>query len=47
MSEHLRVFDYVNRPYAKVRDGLTADPLAVFQRATSAAAGRPLTFNCS
>jgi hypothetical protein len=40
MSEHLRVFDYVNRPYAKVRDGLTADPLAVFQRATSAAAAR-------
>ncbi len=40
MSHHLRVFDYVNRPYASVRDALLAHPLAVFQRATSAAATR-------
>jgi hypothetical protein len=40
VSQHLRVFDYVNHPYASVRDALAADPLAVFQRATSAAAAR-------
>lgn len=40
MSHHLRVFDYVNHPYAHVRDALAADPLAVFRHATSAAAAR-------
>ncbi len=40
VSHHLRVFAYVNHPYARVRTALGADPLAVFQRATSAAAAR-------
>jgi len=40
VSHHLRVFDYVNHPYARVRDALAADPLAAFRRATSAAAAR-------
>jgi len=37
---HLRVFDYVNHPYAKVREALAADPVAIFRRATTAAAAR-------
>jgi hypothetical protein len=40
VSQHLRVFDYVNHPYDAVRDALVADPLAIFLRATSAAAAR-------
>jgi hypothetical protein len=40
VSQHLRVFDYVNRPYAAVRDALALDPLAIFRKATSAAASR-------
>jgi hypothetical protein len=40
VSHHLRVFDYVNHPYDQVRDALKADPLAVFRRATTAAAAR-------
>jgi hypothetical protein len=34
----LRAYDYVNRPYNDVRDALLLDPLAVFRRATTAAA---------
>ena len=41
MREHeLRCYQYVNRPYAKVKEILTNDPLHFFQRATSAAATR-------
>jgi hypothetical protein len=40
VSHHLRVFDYVNHPYGRVRDALAADPLAVFRTATTAAAAR-------
>jgi hypothetical protein len=36
----IRCYDYVNHPYAEVRDALTADALAVFQAATKAAASR-------
>lgn len=35
-----RVFDYVNRPYERVRAALTKDALAIFQSATRAAASR-------
>ena len=34
----LHAFDYVNRPYAVVRDTLFAGPLAVFREATAAGA---------
>lgn len=33
-NRHARAFDYVNRPYAEVRDALLADPRDVFRRAT-------------
>ncbi len=36
----VRSYDYVNRPYAQVRDALVKDALAVFQAATKAAASR-------
>src|SRR5690242_10817954 len=36
----LRCYDYVNRPYAVVRDALKADVGGVFSRATKGAAGR-------
>ena len=36
----IRCYDYVNHPYAQVRDALTKDALAVFQSATKAAASR-------
>jgi hypothetical protein len=36
----IRCYDYVNRPYAQVRDALSEDALAVFQSATKAAASR-------
>ena len=36
----LRCYDYVNHPYAAVRDALRADTGGIFQRATTSAAGR-------
>ena len=39
-SHELRCYDYVNRPYAMVRDALRADLGGVFERATKSAAGR-------
>jgi hypothetical protein len=38
----LRAYDYVNRPYHTVRDALLMDPMAVFRRATTAAANPEL-----
>lgn len=38
--QEIRSYDYVNRPYARVREALVADPNAVFAAATRAAAGR-------
>jgi hypothetical protein len=42
MSEphELRCYEYVNRPYAQVRDALRADPAGIFERATKGAASR-------
>lgn len=39
-TREFRTFDYVNRPYARVRDALIADAEAVFRDATRAAATR-------
>lgn len=39
-SRHLRVFDYVNQPYARVRDLLKDDPKAAFSKATKSAEER-------
>lgn len=39
-SLELRSFDYVNHPYAQVRDVLMKDALAVFRAATKAASSR-------
>jgi len=39
-GRHIRCFDYVNHPYAQVRDLLRADALAAFSRATRSAATR-------
>lgn len=36
----LRAYEYVNRPYAAVRDALRADPGGIFGRATKGAAHR-------
>ena len=36
----IRCYQYVNAPYARVRDALRGDPLGVFQRATTAAGTR-------
>jgi hypothetical protein len=36
----IRCYEYVNAPYERVREKLRADPLGVFQRATTAAAKR-------
>jgi hypothetical protein len=36
----LRCFDYVNRPYAQVKEALLADALAIFERATRSTADR-------
>lgn len=36
----IRCYDYVNHPYARVRDVLKHDALAVFQSAPKAAASR-------
>jgi hypothetical protein len=40
MSNEIRCYDYVNHPYATVRDQLTKDAPALFQAATKAAATR-------
>ena len=39
-GKEIRSFDYVNHPYARVRDALTADPAAIFRAATRAATSR-------
>jgi hypothetical protein len=39
-SRDIRCFDYVNHPYAQVRDALAADTLEIFRSATRAAASR-------
>ena len=39
-GREIRCYDYVNRPYAQVRDALTKDALGLFQSATKAAASR-------
>lgn len=38
--QEIRSYDYVNRPYAQVRDRLVADPVGIFRAATRAAADR-------
>lgn len=39
-SRELHCYEYVNHPYERVRDAVTADPVALFQRSTNAAVGR-------
>jgi len=39
-SREIRCFDYVNHPYAQVRDALVANALEIFRSATRAAASR-------
>jgi hypothetical protein len=39
-GREIRSYDYVNRPYERVRDALTQNALMVFQSATKAAASR-------
>ena len=38
--QEFRVYDYVNHPYASVRDALLLDPRGIFERATTTAAAR-------
>jgi hypothetical protein len=38
--QEIRSYDYVNHPFAKVREALVANPTRVFSAATRAAAGR-------
>ncbi|MDH4064517.1 MAG: hypothetical protein OEW19_08955 [Acidobacteriota bacterium] len=38
--QEIRSYDYVNRPYASVRESLVADPSVIFRDATRAAAAR-------
>jgi len=40
MNREIRSFDYVNHPYARVRDALVKDPAGVLRAATNAAASR-------
>ena len=40
MKREIRSYDYVNHPYAAVRDALVKDPAAVLRAATHAAASR-------
>jgi len=42
-GRELRCYDYVNHPYARVRDALKQNALGVFQSATKAAASRAQT----
>ena len=39
-GREIRSYDYVNRPYERVRDALRNNALAIFQSATKAAASR-------
>lgn len=39
-KREVRSFDYVNRPYERVRSALTRDPHGIFRAATRAAASR-------
>jgi hypothetical protein len=39
-GREIRSYDYVNRPYERVRDALTQNAVTVFQLATKAAASR-------
>src|SRR5258708_21615710 len=39
-GREIRCYDYVNHPYARVRDALSANAPAVFQSATKSAASR-------
>jgi hypothetical protein len=39
-NREIRAFDYVNRPYAEVRDALHTDALEIVRSATQAAASR-------
>src|SRR6476661_7478938 len=39
-GRRIRCYDYVNRPYERVRDALSQNALTVFQSATRAAASR-------
>lgn len=39
-GREIRCYDYVNHPYAQVRDALSKDALAIFQAATTAATSR-------
>ena len=39
-SRDIRCFDYVNHPYAEVRDALAVNALEIFRSATRAAASR-------
>lgn len=39
-GQKIRSYDYVNHPFEKVRDALSAHPLSVFQAATKTAAAR-------
>jgi hypothetical protein len=38
--QEIRSYDYVNHPFASVREALVADPTGIFSTATRAAAGR-------
>ena len=40
MTHDLRCYDYVNQPFARVRELLLADPRGLFQRATTVATSR-------
>jgi hypothetical protein len=40
MSEELHCYEYVNRPFARVRDALAGSAVALFERATQSASGR-------
>jgi hypothetical protein len=40
MNREIRSYDYVNHPYAAVRDALVKDPAGVLRAATNAAASR-------
>lgn len=40
MTREIRSYDYVNHPYAAVRDALVKDPAGVLRAATNAAASR-------
>jgi hypothetical protein len=43
VSKEIRVYDYVNHPYEKVREKLAEDALSVFRSATKVAAQRAET----